>query len=88
MRSARKPDPKVEREVMPCNDCGKPTDWLGIEAVAKGGANREPGEMVCCACNSSRSLMVRRCAALPNSLENIKRSLLSPMPEKRKKPPT
>lgn len=55
---------------MPCSDCGIESEF-GTEALARVGKNRDPGEAVCRSCTASRTVLVRKLMALPNSLRLI-----------------
>lgn len=55
-----------------CADCGGPGREISEKLLAKGSTVREPGEMLCAGCSSSRTRLVRAVDALPMSLADIR----------------
>lgn len=55
-----------------CADCGGAPREMTPAAIRKGSMVREPGELLCAGCSSSRVLMLRKVDALPTKLADIK----------------
>lgn len=60
-----------------CSDCGFPTDAINENTLRKGSSVREPGEMLCQGCSSTRVMLVRQLDKIPNTLDQI-RALRAP----------
>lgn len=56
---------------MKCSDCGFPAPEISERRLKVGSAVREPGEHVCPGCLASRTVLVRKVMALPDSLDQI-----------------
>lgn len=58
---------------MNCADCNTdvPEAVLGAGAIAKGNSVREPGEVLCPGCTSSRVMLVRKVMKMPTQLSMI-----------------
>lgn len=54
-----------------CSDCGN-TVRMSPTTLRRGSSVREPGEMLCQGCQSTRSRMVRELDTIPNRLDQIK----------------
>lgn len=54
-----------------CVDCGNETSMSAV-ALNAGGKNRDPGELICRGCNSSRTILIRRLDKLPSTLHEIR----------------
>lgn len=62
----------MSQQGLKCSDCGFTPRVISEAALRKGSMVREPGEALCEGCSSSRTLMMRKVAALPNTLADIR----------------
>lgn len=76
------PEPKVTAT---CADCGFVGEWTNQKAIDAGGRNRDPGEAVCMSCSASRTVLIRRVMALPDTLHQIMALRMKPMASKQRR---
>lgn len=57
---------------MTCVDCGTKVSGVSEETIAKGSSVRDPGEVVCGSCSSSRVILLRKLDRLPDKLDQIR----------------
>ena len=59
-----------DKVTAPCSDCKMPTT-MSRTAIDRGARNRDPGEIICPSCNGSRTVLIRKVMALPDTLHQI-----------------